>query len=97
MPTKTLVLTVNIRKVGNNDCEVLDHFVATPGSAIEFRFPGVQDAEITFEGPSPLTTPIGRIGSNAVKNNAAAPRDHRFTVTWAGGGSGNGTGEVIPV
>ena len=96
MPTKTLVLTVNIRKAGDKKCEVIDHFVATPGSDVDFVFPGMQAADIVFDGPSPFTTPKGRLGSNTVKSDAA-PQQHTFTITWAGGGQGNGTGEVIPV
>jgi hypothetical protein len=99
MPAKPLVLKVNIRKKPNNDreCEVIDHFVATPGSDVIFVFPGMPQAEIVFNGPSPFTTPRGHLGSNKVKGDAPAPQDHSFTVTWAGGGNGNGTGEVIPV
>lgn len=98
MPTKTLVLTVNIRKIGPQKCEVLDHFVATPGSDVEFVFPGMLDADIIFDGPSPFTTPKGRLGKNKVhERKVTKPEQHTFTVTWAGGGQGNGTGEVIPV
>ena len=97
MPAKPLVLTVHIRKTGEKKCEVIDHFVATPGSDVEFKFPGMPLADIIFDGPSPFTTPKGHLGQNKVKGDAAAPQQHRFTVSWPDGGQGNGTGEVIPV
>jgi hypothetical protein len=79
-------------------CSVTPDFVAKQGSTIVFEFDEFKEtAEIKFLGPSPLeTAPPVRPGAHKVKKNAPEG-PVRYVVTWpdAGGGDGNGTGEVI--
>jgi hypothetical protein len=98
MPQKEQKLNVNIKTKPNNkqDCDVPD-FVAKPGSTVVFQFDEFPGARIVFNGnSSPFAAPEFNVGPHRVRDNAAQGQV-RFKVTWVGGGSGNGTGEVIPV
>ena len=98
MPQKEQKLKVNIKTKPNNkkDCDVPD-FIAKQGSTVVFQFDEFPDAKIKFtEDPSPFAAPEFQVGPHTVRAFAAEGAV-RFKVTWVGGGSGNGTGEVIPV
>jgi hypothetical protein len=107
MPEKPQVLEVDIKTKPQNrkDCTVAPNFVAKRGSMVVFRFPEFEDADIVFKKPAPFAAPPGledqgelrlKPGRHKVKDDAPLGT-LTYTVKWAGGGSGNGTGEVIPV
>ena len=97
MPDKKLILRITITKDGENPkrCRVEGHFVARRGSHVTFvlKEPG---ALITFPGDSPFDEPAFRPGTKVVRDNARRGR-YKYFVSWpnVGGGTGNGTGEVI--
>ena len=98
MPDKKLILRITITKDGENPkrCRVEGHFVAHPGSRVTFVFkePG---ALITFPPEdSPFNEHEFNPGTKVVRKKARIGR-YKYSVSWpnAGGGTGNGTGEVI--
>jgi hypothetical protein len=98
MPDKKEVLEVDIRTKQNNpnQCTVAPDFVAKRGHKVIFKFPEFPDAKIKILGPSPFAEPELPIGGHKVRDDAATG-PVKYVVTWTDGGSGNGTGEVIPV
>jgi hypothetical protein len=97
MPDRKEVLLITIAKDRKNPktCRVKGHFVARRGSKVTFEFkePG---ALITFSGQSPFDAPTFKPGTKVVREDARKG-PYKYVVSWpnAGGGKGNGTGEVI--
>jgi hypothetical protein len=95
MSPKNLAVVVRTNPSDHTKCVVDRAFVAARGDKVDFRFPEMPDAEIVFDGVSPFDLLTFKVGPQIVRPDAPAQK-FNYTVRWAGGGEGNGGGEVHP-
>lgn len=95
MPDQPEVLTVSITRLTEdpNKCRVEPPFKAKPGSEVNF-VSDIPNAQIVFERESPFASLVLSVGRQRIKSDALR-KNYAFTVTWPGGGQGNGSG-VVP-
>jgi len=98
------VLTVVIQKdpINQGKCSA-NRFIARPGDVVTFLFPGERVATIKFkDGVTPFNAskldlrPDPDTGATgiATKTVKVENGDFNYEITWPGGGSGDGGGDV---
>jgi hypothetical protein len=93
--TKNLTVVLRSEPANPHICFAAPHFRAAPGDIVDFQFPEQPDADIIFMGASPFGTRVFKPGRQTVRTDAPS-RSYGYLVQWesAGGGNGNGGGEV---